>query len=175
LIQFSGLLTPSVVEDIRLLYLRGNAFLRFFFLGVGIFLIGLMLIPRLMNRVPDPSSDRFLLALACFCFLAAAVLHRVWWRWWLAMARPSPDLKVEGAITEEGLNLPKGLTRWKELAGVKVGADAILFYVTKSDFYPVHRTMVQSPEEWHEAQAMAVRYAGRFRYFVEKPIRARLA
>lgn len=88
MIQFSGSLPPSV-EDIRLLYLRGNAFLRFFLLGVGIFLIGLMLIPRLMNRVPDPSSDRLLLALACFCFLAAAVLHRVWWRWWLAMARPS--------------------------------------------------------------------------------------
>ncbi|MFL6198748.1 MAG: hypothetical protein ACJ76J_06210 [Thermoanaerobaculia bacterium] len=160
MIQFSGSLTPSVVQDIRRLYLRGNAFLRFFLLGVGVLLAGLGLASR-------PSPDRLLLALAGVCLIAAMFLHRIWWQWWLAMARPTPDTKVEGAITEEGLNLPSGVLPWAELAGVKVGADVMLFYTSKSDFVPVHRTMIASSEEWHEAQAMPVRYVRRFRRFLD--------
>ncbi|HVG10219.1 MAG TPA: DUF4440 domain-containing protein [Thermoanaerobaculia bacterium] len=160
MIQFSGSLTPSVVEDIRRLYLRGNAFLRFFLLIFGVFLAGLSIASR-------PSPDGFLLALAGICLIAAMFLHRIWWHWWLATARPAPDTKVEGAITEEGLNLPNGVLQWAKLTGVKVGAEAILFYTSKSDFIPVHRTMVPSLEAWHEAQEIPVRYVGRLRRFVD--------
>jgi hypothetical protein len=164
MIPFKGLVTTEVLDDLRRIYLRGNGVFRATLCAVGLVLIYIG-----FGTTQKTAWDyTFNFGMAAVCFLVASFVHRAWWHWWLYQYRPADVPFITGAIADDGLHLANQAIPWNRIVSAKVGSRAILLYIDKSNFHPIHRSMVHSDEAWRQAQAIVVSHVSMLKRYVER-------
>jgi hypothetical protein len=159
---FSGDITDTLKEEIRLLYCRQYLFLKVFFVVVAVVMIAVAIllgsIPAIRGLSWD--SEIYLIRLYQFicivfalgCLMLAFGVTQIWWRWWWPRYTALFGTHVSGEITQTGMRLSPGapLILWSSFGAVKMNPTLVLLYLSKAFAYPVHRSMFTTESDWTE-------------------------